>query len=135
VSLVIRDFLGEFLPGMDARAVALAADLIETTLTQVGSSFSETERTDEEIAACADAMADMFCAYLASLSNQVGGRRSSLAFCLGEAATHLRQRRLDEVGGKRDRARVHAGQGFFQTIADDERPGGAGRVGFGRITV
>jgi AcrR family transcriptional regulator len=78
-SLVIRDFLGEFLPGMDARAVALAADLIETTLTQVGSSFSETERTDEQIVAYADVMADMFCAYLASLSNQAGGRRSSLA--------------------------------------------------------
>jgi AcrR family transcriptional regulator len=77
-SLVICDFLGEFLPGMDARAVALAADLIEATLTQVGSSFSEAERTDEEIAAYADAMADMFCAYLTSLSNQVAGRRSSL---------------------------------------------------------
>ena len=71
-SLVIRDFLGEFLPGMDARAVALAADLIETTLTQVGSSFSEAERTDDEIVTYADAMADMFCAYLASLSNQAG---------------------------------------------------------------
>jgi AcrR family transcriptional regulator len=71
-SLVIRDFLGASLPGMDARAVALAADLIETTLTQVGGNFSEAERTDEEIAAYADAMADMFCAYLASLSNQAG---------------------------------------------------------------
>jgi AcrR family transcriptional regulator len=78
-SLVIRDFLGECLPCVDARAVALAADLVETTLTQVGGSFSEAERTDEEIAAYADAMADMFCAYLASLSNQAGGRRSSLA--------------------------------------------------------
>jgi AcrR family transcriptional regulator len=75
-SLVVRDFLGEFLPCVDARAVALAADLIEATLTQVGSSFSGTERTDDEIAAYADAMADMFCAYLASLSNRAGGRRS-----------------------------------------------------------
>lgn len=66
-SLVIRDFMGEALPGADERTVALAAELIETTLTQVGSSFSKTERTDEEIAAYADAMADMFCAYLASL--------------------------------------------------------------------
>jgi AcrR family transcriptional regulator len=68
-SHVIRNFLTDALPGVDARKVALAADLIEATLTQVGSSFSETERTDEEIAACADAMADMFCAYLASLSS------------------------------------------------------------------
>jgi len=58
---------------------ALAADLIEATLTQVGSSFSEAERTDEEVATYADAMADMFCAYLASLSNQASGRRGPLA--------------------------------------------------------
>lgn len=67
-SHVIRSFLTEALPGVDARTVALAADLIETTLTQVGSSFSEAERTDEQIAAYADAMADMICAYLARLS-------------------------------------------------------------------
>jgi AcrR family transcriptional regulator len=67
-SLVIRNFLEKSLPGADARAVTLA-DLIETTLTQVGSSFSEIERTDEEIAVYANAMADMFCAYLATLSN------------------------------------------------------------------
>jgi hypothetical protein len=57
------------LPGADERVIALASDLLETTLTQVGSSFSEIERTDEEIAAYADAMADMFCAYLARLAN------------------------------------------------------------------
>ncbi|MBY6000445.1 hypothetical protein KUV63_12690 [Epibacterium mobile] len=38
----------------------------------MGSSFPEIERTDEEIAAYADAMADMFCAYLVSLSNHAG---------------------------------------------------------------
>ena len=68
-SLVISDFIEEALPGADDPTVALAADLIEVTLTQVGSSFSETPRSDEEIAAYADAMADMFCAYLARLSN------------------------------------------------------------------
>lgn len=73
-SLVIRDFLGEALPDADELTVALAADLIEATLTQVGSSYSEAQRTDEEIAAYADAMADMFCAYLARLSNQAGRR-------------------------------------------------------------
>ena len=41
-----------------------AAGLIEATLTQVGASFSEVERSETEIAAYADAMADMFCAYL-----------------------------------------------------------------------
>lgn len=67
-SHVIRNFLTDALPGVDARKVALAADLIEATLTQVGSSFSEAERTNEEIAAYANAMGDMFCAYLARLS-------------------------------------------------------------------
>ncbi|WKA29529.1 TetR family transcriptional regulator [Bradyrhizobium roseum] len=67
-SYVIRDFLTEALPGANARKVALAADLIEATLTQVGRSFSEAERSEEEIAAYADAMADMLCAYLARLS-------------------------------------------------------------------
>jgi AcrR family transcriptional regulator len=67
-SHIIRDFMGEALPGADACTVSLAADLIEATMTQVGSSFSEVPRTDEEISAYADAMADMFSAYLARLS-------------------------------------------------------------------
>ena len=68
-SLVISHFIEEALPGADEPTVALAADLIEVTLTRVGSRFSETPRSDEEIAAYADAMADMFSAYLARLSN------------------------------------------------------------------
>ena len=67
-SHVILDFMKEALPGVDEPTVALAADLIETTLTQVGGSFSETERTGDEIVAYADAMADMLCGYLARLS-------------------------------------------------------------------
>lgn len=66
---VIRDFMEEALPGIDDSKVMLAADLIEVTLTQVGSTFSEAKRTDEEITAYADAMADMFCAYLTRLSD------------------------------------------------------------------
>jgi AcrR family transcriptional regulator len=66
-SLIIHDFIEEALPGADDSTVALAADLIEVTLAQVGSSFSETPRSDKEIAAYANAMADMFCAYLAQL--------------------------------------------------------------------
>ena len=76
-SLVIRDFMRLALAGADARTVALAADLVETTLTQVGSSFSETERTDREIADYADAMADMFSAYLARLQVTTGQARRS----------------------------------------------------------
>jgi AcrR family transcriptional regulator len=67
-ALIFRDFVGEALPGVDASSVALASDLVEATLTQVGSRFSEVERTAQEIAEYADAMADMFCAYLARIS-------------------------------------------------------------------
>jgi hypothetical protein len=67
-SLVMSDFITEVLPGVDHATATLTADLIELTLTQVGSSFSETPRTDEEIFAFADAMAEMFSAYLERLS-------------------------------------------------------------------
>ncbi len=64
-SSIILDFIAEALPHVDDATRLVAADLIETTLTQVGSSFSEVERSQSEIAIYADAMADMFCAYLA----------------------------------------------------------------------
>jgi AcrR family transcriptional regulator len=67
-SRIIREFMIEVLPDANIASVALAADLIETTLTQVGSRFSEAPRTDEEISAFADAMAGMFSAYLERLS-------------------------------------------------------------------
>ena len=67
-SKVIRRFLHAALPDAAAATRAVAADLIETTLTKVGSSFSAVDRSDAEIAAYADAMADMFCAYLTSAS-------------------------------------------------------------------
>jgi AcrR family transcriptional regulator len=67
-SLVIRTFMREALPGGQEQTIALAADLVERTLTQVGSSFSEIQRTEEDIAAYGEAMADMFCAYLARLA-------------------------------------------------------------------
>jgi hypothetical protein len=50
--------------GQFEAAVTQPDDVIETRLTQVGSRFSETERTDAEIAAYANAMADMVCGYL-----------------------------------------------------------------------
>lgn len=63
-SAVILNFIAEILPDIATSQRQRVADLIEATLTQVGSSFSEVARKDEEIAAFADAMADMFCAYL-----------------------------------------------------------------------
>jgi AcrR family transcriptional regulator len=66
---IIRAFMQEALPQASEAARALAGDLITTTLSQVGKRFSETPRTPAEIEAYADAMADMFCAYLQDLEN------------------------------------------------------------------
>ncbi len=63
-SQVILTFLEELLPHASPEQRALAADLIESTMSQVGKSFSETARSQGEIERYADALADMFCAYL-----------------------------------------------------------------------
>lgn len=60
-------FMREALPSRPKPARDLAGDLITTTLSAVGKDFSETPRTTAEIRTYADAMADMFCAYLKSL--------------------------------------------------------------------
>jgi phytoene dehydrogenase-like protein len=60
----VQAFMREMLPDAPDATRDLAADLIKTTLSQVGKSFSETPRTAAEIEAYAEAMADMFCAYL-----------------------------------------------------------------------
>lgn len=57
-------FMQEALPETPAAIRALAGDLIMATLSAVGKSFSETSRTPADIRVYADAMADMFCAYL-----------------------------------------------------------------------
>ena len=54
----------EALPKATEAVRELAGVLITTTLSEVGRQFSEAARTPAEIEACADAMADMFCAYL-----------------------------------------------------------------------
>ena len=64
---MVDAFMMEALPRASAASRELAGDLIFTTLSTVGSSFSQTRRTRAEIKAYADAMADMFCAYLQTL--------------------------------------------------------------------
>lgn len=59
-------FMMDALPKAPTTSRQLAGNLIFTTLCTVGSSFSQTRRTKAEIKAYADAMADMFCAYLQS---------------------------------------------------------------------
>jgi len=67
---VFRTFLQEALPGVPEHVRVLAGDLIKMTLSNVGSSFSETPRTETEITAWSDALADMLCAYLDRLAVQ-----------------------------------------------------------------
>jgi len=63
----LQAFMRETLPKATQATRAVAGELITTTLSQVGKRFSESRRTDAAIAAYADAMADMFCAYLKDL--------------------------------------------------------------------
>ncbi|KUY64978.1 TetR family transcriptional regulator [Burkholderia cepacia] len=65
---VFSAFMREALPGVPETTHALACELIKTTLTSGGKTFSETARTPAEIDAYSAAMADMFCAYLAHLA-------------------------------------------------------------------
>ena len=65
----VQAFLREVLPAASDAVRAAAGDLIKQTLSAVGKHFSETPRTSAEIEAYADAMADMFCAYLKALQS------------------------------------------------------------------
>jgi AcrR family transcriptional regulator len=67
---IIQAFMRAALPATDDATCALAGDLIKTTLSAVGKQFSETPRTPEDIEAYADAMSDMFCAYLGAIQNR-----------------------------------------------------------------
>ncbi|HDS1040398.1 TPA: TetR family transcriptional regulator [Stenotrophomonas maltophilia] len=60
-------FMAETLPGASAAQRQLAVDLIHTTLGATGREFSSVPRTAVEISTYADAVADMFCAYLQQL--------------------------------------------------------------------
>lgn len=64
---MIETFIAEVLPRASASSRERAGDLIMTTLSTVGNEFSRTRRTKAETKAYADAMADMFCAYLKAL--------------------------------------------------------------------
>ncbi|RUW28234.1 TetR/AcrR family transcriptional regulator [Mesorhizobium sp. M4B.F.Ca.ET.215.01.1.1] len=66
----VQVFLREVLPGTPQATQDLAGDLITMTLSAAGKDFSASPRTDAEIEAYADAMADMFCAYIASLGHR-----------------------------------------------------------------
>jgi AcrR family transcriptional regulator len=63
----IQIFMRAALPDATDVTRAKAGELIKTTLSAAGKAFSEEPRTHAEIEAYAEAMADMFCAYLESL--------------------------------------------------------------------
>ncbi|MGF6709222.1 AcrR family transcriptional regulator [Luteibacter sp. W1I16] len=65
----IQAFMREALPDAPEAVRVLAGDLITTTFGAVGKQFSETPRTHADIGAYADAMADMFCAYLKAIQD------------------------------------------------------------------
>jgi AcrR family transcriptional regulator len=64
---IVLVFMREVLPKAPEATRELAGDLITTTFSTVGKQFSEIPRNPAEIEAYADAMADMFCAYLRAL--------------------------------------------------------------------
>lgn len=67
---IVAAFMREALPKAPDAARVLAGELITTTLSEVGRTFSEEARSEAEIAGYAGAMADMFCAYLAKLARR-----------------------------------------------------------------
>ncbi|MCK1420849.1 TetR family transcriptional regulator [Bradyrhizobium sp. 180] len=67
---IVAAFMREALPKASDATRTLAGELIATTLSEVGRSFSEETRSEAEIAAYADAIADMFCAYLTRLARR-----------------------------------------------------------------
>ncbi|CAI8820271.1 TetR family transcriptional regulator [Pseudomonas chlororaphis] len=69
---IFQAFMEEALPAAPQATRALAADLITTTLSSVGKEFSESPRSAAEIQTYADAMAEMFCAYLTQLARSAG---------------------------------------------------------------
>lgn len=64
---IVELFMQEVLPSAPEATRALAGELITTTLATVGKQFSEAPRSLAEVDAYANAMADMFCAYLEPL--------------------------------------------------------------------
>jgi AcrR family transcriptional regulator len=61
---LMERFMREALPNASARERAFAADLVGTVMSSTGKSISLQNRSRSEVDALADAVGDMFCAYL-----------------------------------------------------------------------
>jgi len=66
-NLAVERFMQEAAPNATEAARSLAGELVLTTLSAVGHDFSASPRTSGEIKTYANAVADMFCAYVSSL--------------------------------------------------------------------
>ncbi|MBO9603712.1 MAG: TetR family transcriptional regulator [Novosphingobium sp.] len=64
---IVLAFLEEVLPDASSETRSLVGDMIKTTMSEVGKTFSERRPTEGEIVRYADAMGEMFCAYLAQV--------------------------------------------------------------------
>jgi len=76
-NLTVERFMREAAPNATDAARSLAGELVLTTLSMVGHDFSASPRTSAEIKTYANAVADMFCAYIGSLDapkKQVTGK-------------------------------------------------------------
>lgn len=71
---LFQRFMEELLPEAPQESHALAGELISTTLFAVGNDFSERPRSAAQITAYADAMADMFDAWLDRQNSQQKSR-------------------------------------------------------------
>ena len=69
---LMERFMKDALPGASARERAFAADLMGNVMSATGKTISVQNRSRSEVDALADAVGDMFCAYLARPSRQVG---------------------------------------------------------------
>lgn len=70
VDRTFQRFMRAALPEARPATRVLAGALIRTTMSEVGRRFSENPRSARQIDTYADAMADMFCAYLRSLDRR-----------------------------------------------------------------
>jgi len=61
---IVEAFMREALPDASERTRQVSGELIIMTMTSIGKTLSETPRNDAEIAAFADQLSDMLCAYL-----------------------------------------------------------------------
>ena len=66
-AIAVRNFMREVLPKASQSIRDRAGELILSTLSSVGKDFSRTPRSKAEIEGFADAMSDMFCAYVERL--------------------------------------------------------------------